>query len=270
MKKLIALLLAFIMLLSFAACELGGEDGTEAKDPEKTEDIKNNDNTDDNNKDDPTPGTTTAEKCYFCYDLSSPSDRKCDECGNWVYPYGEIWTSEVPENLKVLVDDGTFFYAVEKIGEEFYVKMWSDKSEMDKGTVPYEDFYRLTEHYARYTAGNADQAEWSTKNAFQTKYADVYELFAVAILQNLAGGTVSAMIEDCKDIASSGTETIAGKECVIKEYSSLFGTEYKVWFWNNMPLKKMYKDTNMTEYSLLWEIYEWDASITAFSSDMPA
>ncbi len=264
MKKLLALLLALIMLISFAACDEDKNDDTEAEDPDKTEEVIDN-NTDGTEK--PGDTTTSAEKCIICFDMASPSDRKCDTCGNWVHPDGEAWTAEVPENLKVSVVDNSFYYEVEKIGEEFYVKMWSSKAEKDGGTLPYEDFVKLDESFTR-NLGNAAQTEWS-KASFQMKYADVYELFAVKVLQNLVGSSVSQMLEDCKDVASSGTETIAGKECVIKEYSNMFGTTYKVWFWNNMPLKKVYKDTNQTEYNTMWEIYEWDTSITAFSSDMP-
>jgi len=36
-----------------------------------------------------------------------------------------------------------------------------------------------------------------------------------------------------------------------------------------MPLKKMYKDQGMDEYEVMFEIHEWDDTITAFSTNVP-
>ncbi len=266
MKKLIIVLLALALAFACVSCDDKENPSGDGSTPSASQGGNNGgiNSTDGGDKD---SSSASGEKCLVCFDYDSPNDRKCDECGNWVYPDGEAWTAEVPENLRVAVADGNFYYEVEKIGEEFYVKMWSDKASMEKGDIPYEDFVRLTERYARYL-GNENQSEWS-KSAFQTKYADVHELFAVEVLKNLGGIAVSTMLDDCKDVSSSGNEVVAGKECVIKEYASVFGTEYKVWFWNNMPLKKIYRDADDTEYGLLWEIYEWDTSITEFSTDIP-
>ena len=271
MKKLFALLLAMMMMIfSLAAC---GESKTTDSDKDSSTASRSDDgsvNRDENstdnggNEDDGDVGSK--EACAFCIDIEG-SDRKCDDCGNWVYPDGEVWTQDVPANLRVVVDDNKFYYAVEKVGEEFYVQMWSNKSSMDNGETPNEDFVRINKSFGRYK-DNANNPDW-TENVYQTEYADVYELFAVKVLQSLSGNTISSMVDECKDVASSGTETIAGKDCVVKEYDGLFGTKYKVWFWNNMPLKKMYKDQGMDEYEVLFEIHEWDDTITAFSTNVP-
>ncbi len=260
MKKILAMLLALVMVLALAAC--GEQGGTPSGGNTDTPGSSQGDSGDGNDN-----GSGSKEDCVLCIDVEG-NDRKCDTCGKWIYPDGEAWTDEVPDNLKVTVEDSNFCYVVEKIGEEVYVKMWSDKSEMDKGETPYEDFIRLTESFTRFK-GNAAQAEWS-KTSFQTKYADVYELFAVKVLQSLSGTTISNVVDDCKDVVSSGTEKIAGKDCVIKEYEGLFGTKYKVWFWNNMPMKRMYQDQNMDKLEVMFEIHEWDDTITSFSSDMPS
>ena len=262
MKKLFALLLALMMVFALAACgeKTDNPSGNENNPGTSQNGGENNNGGTENN------GGSSQEDCAFCFDIEG-GDRKCDECGNWVYPDGEVWTQDVPANLRVVVDDNKFYYAVEKIGEEFYVQMWSNKESMDKGETPYEDFVRLNKSFGRYK-DNANNPDW-TENVYQTEYADVYELFAVKVLQSLGGTTISSMVEECKDVASSGTETIAGKDCVVKEYDGLFGTKYKVWFWNNMPLKKMYKDQGMDEYEVLFEIHEWDDTITAFSTNVP-
>ncbi len=264
MKKIFTFLLAVMLMLSITACNGDGNtaDNKNTDTAAKTDEVTEGDETEKQGE-----STVASEKCAFCYDLETPSDRKCDNCGSWINPDGEAWTAQVPVNLKVIVEDSSFCYAVEKIGEEFYVKMWSDKAEMEKEEVPYEDFARLTERYNRYKKNTA-QTEW-TKGAVQTKYADVYELFAIEVLRNLNGSAVSKTVEECKTVEPSGTEAVAGKECVIKEYSSVFGTQYKVWLWNDMPMKKMYKDTDDTDFNLMWEIYEWNTEIAAFSSDMP-
>ena len=265
MKKLLAIILAALMLISLAACgnnetPSGSENNpgtSQSGDQGSTE----NQGGEENN------GGSSKEACAFCFDIEG-SDRKCDDCGNWVYPDGEVWTQDVPANLRVVVSDSKlFYYVVEKIGEEFYVQMWSNKESMDKGETPNESFVRLNKSFGRYK-DNANNPDW-TENVYQIEYADVYELFAVNVLQSLSGNTISSMVDECKDVASSGTETIAGKECVVKEYDGLFGTKYKVWFWNNMPLKQMYKDQGMDEYEVLFEIHEWDDTITAFSTNVP-
>ena len=271
MKKLFAFLIALMMIFSLAAC---GESKTTDSDKDSSTASRSDDgsvNRDENstdnggNEDDGDVGSK--EDCAFCFDIEG-NDRKCDDCGNWVYPDGEVWTQDVPTNLRVVVSDSKlFYYVVEKIGEEFYVQMWSNKESMDKGETPSEDFVRINKRFGRYK-DNANNPDW-TENVYQTEYADVYELFAVNVLQSLSGTTISSMVEECKDVSSSGTETIAGKDCVVKEYDALFGTKYKVWFWNNMPLKKMYKDQGMDEYEVLFEIHEWDDTITAFSTNVP-
>ncbi len=265
MKKLFALLLALMMVFALAAC--GNNEtpsGSEGDKPSTSQNVENNGGDDDASGEN--KGDGSQEDCAICFDLEG-GDRKCDDCGKWVYPDGEVWTQEVPANLRVVVSDDKFYYAVEKIGEEFYIQMWSNKTSMDNGETPNEDFVRLNKRFGRYK-DNANNPDW-TENVYQTEYADVYELFAVNVLQSLSGTTISSMVEECKDVSSSGTETIAGKECVVKEYDGLFGTKYKVWFWNNMPLKKMYKDQGMDEYEVLFEIHEWDDTITAFSTNVP-
>ena len=266
MKKLLALLLAVMMIFSLAAC--GNNEppsGSEGDKPGTSQNVENNGGDDDASGEN--KGDGSQEDCAICFDLEG-GDRKCDDCGKWVYPDGEVWTQEVPANLRVVVSDSKlFYYVVEKIGEEFYVQMWSNKESMDKGETSYEDFVRITESFGRYK-DNAAQPEW-TKNTYQREYADVYELFAVNVLQSLSGTTISSMVDECKDVPSSGTETIAGKDCIVKEYDGLFGTKYKVWYWNNMPLKQMYKDQGMDEYEVMFEIHEWDDTITAFSTNVP-
>ena len=265
MKKLLALLLVGMMIFSLAAC--GNNEppsGSEGDKPGTSQNAENNGGDDDASGEN--KGDGSQEDCAICFDLEG-GDRKCDDCGKWVYPDGEVWTQEVPANLRAVVSDDKFYYAVEKIGEEFYIQMWSNKTSMDNGEIPNEDFVRLNKRFGRYK-DNANNPDW-TENVYQTEYADVYELFAVEVLTCLSGTTISSMVEKCKDVASSGTETIAGKECVVKEYDGLFGTKYKVWFWNNMPLKQMYKDQGMDEYEVLFEIHEWDDTITAFSTNVP-
>ena len=267
MKKLLALLLAVMMIFSLVAC---GNNETPSSSEGDNPGTSQNGNVNNNGGDDAgeeNDNDGSQEDCAICFDLEG-GDRKCDECGKWVYPDGEAWTQEVPANLRVVVSDSKlFYYVVEKIGEEFYVQMWSNKESMDKGETPSEDFVRLNKRFGRYK-DNANNPDW-TENVYQTEYADVYELFAVEVLTCLGGTTISSMVEECKDVASSGTETIAGKDCVVKEYDGLFGTKYKVWFWNSMPLKRMYKDQGMDDYEVLFEIHEWDDTITAFSTNVP-
>ena len=275
MKKILAILLAAMMVFALAACDTGdgpnpsgsNNPGTSQGGENNNGGAENNDGAENNGGTENNGGSSSQEDCAFCFDIEG-GDRKCDDCGKWVYPDGEVWTQEVPANLRVVVSDDKFYYAVEKIGEEFYIQMWSNKTSMDNGETPNEDFVRLNKRFGRYR-DNANQPEW-TENVYQTEYADVYELFAVNVLQSLSGTTISSMVEKCKDVASSGTETIAGKDCVVKEYDGLFGTKYKVWFWNNMPLKQMYKDQSMDDYEVLFEIHEWDDTITAFSTNVPA
>ena len=269
MKKLLALLLVGMMIFSLAACgeNTDNPSGNENNPGTSQTGEENNNGGTENNSGAENNGGSSQEDCAFCFDIEG-SDRKCDDCGKWVYPDGEVWTQDVPTNLRVVVSDSKlFYYVVEKIGEEFYVQMWSNKESMDKGETPSEDFVRINKRFGRYK-DNANNPDW-TENVYQTEYADVYELFAVNVLQSLSGTTISSMVEECKDVSSSGTETIAGKDCVVKEYDGLFGTKYKVWFWNNMPLKKMYKDQGMDEYEVLFEIHEWDDTITAFSTNVP-
>ena len=268
MKKLFALLLAMMMIFSLAACGENNKTDPDKDNPGVSQSGENNDDKGgaENNGGEENNGGSSQEDCAICFDLEG-GDRKCDDCGKWVYPDGEVWTQEVPANLRAVVSDDKFYYAVEKIGEEFYVQMWSNKTSMDNGETPYEDFVRLNKRFGRYK-DNANNPDW-TENVYQTEYADVYELFAVEVLTSLSGTTISSMVEKCKDVASSGTETIAGKDCVVKEYDGLFGTKYKVWFWNNMPLKQMYKDQSMDDYEVLFEIHEWDDTITAFSTNVP-
>ncbi len=269
MKNLFLLLLSLMLVLALAACN------DSADTPENTDSPGTSDNSGDNKDTSGSGGSESStpseskptEECVLCYDIEGLVDRKCDKCGGWIHPNGEVWTNEVPENLSITVDDGKFFYAVEKIGEDFYVKMWSGKEEMDNGDIPYEDFVRLNKRYTRFK-GNAAQSEWSD-DTFQTKYADVYELFAVLALQSLNGSTISSMIEDCEEVTSSGTEMVAGKNCVIKEYDGLFGNKYKVWLWNNMPLKRMYKNQNMDNFEIMYEIHEWNDTLAGFSTDIP-
>ncbi len=258
MKKFIATLLALVFMLTFTAC--GGEgSGTQSETENSGGSVLENSGSIIGD----VSGTGTGE-CYLCIDYEDPTDRKCDTCGNWIYPKGEVWTNAVPDNVKVTVEDNNFFYIIEKIGDKFYTKMWSDKSSYEKGEEPYEDFTLLDMAYNRNPGG-----EWK-EASFIITYADVYELFAVEILQVLTGSTVSSNVQECLDVPAVKTETIAGKECQVKEYDGLFGVKYRVWFWNNLPLKKEHKNTDSDDFELLYEIYEWDTGITEFSTDVPA
>ncbi|MBQ7048700.1 MAG: hypothetical protein IJN86_07100, partial [Clostridia bacterium] len=100
MKKIFALLIAMMMLFSLAACGEKAEkpsDGEESKITESAPDsiggesiVAGEENGDAGSK----------KACAFCFDLNG-GDRKCDDCGNWVYPDGEVRTQDVPTNLRV-------------------------------------------------------------------------------------------------------------------------------------------------------------------------
>ena len=88
MKKLFALLLALMMIFSLAAC---GESKTTDSDKDSSTASRSDDgsvNRDENstdnggNEDDGDVGSK--EACAFCFDIEG-SDRKCDDCGKWVY-----------------------------------------------------------------------------------------------------------------------------------------------------------------------------------------
>ncbi len=264
MKKWLAIMLALLTVFALVAC------GGDADDPGKDSNKKpGKTNATDGNGDPADPSDKPAdEDCVICFDLATPIDRKCDTCGKWIYPDGEAWTAEIPQNLKVIVADSNFFYVVEKIGDAFYIRMWSDRASYEKGDTPYEDYGKIDARYTRYKGNNAT-TEWEKQN-YMSNYADLPELFAIEVFRSLGGTVISDLLTECKKVTTAGTETLIGKECAIKEYSGLFGTEYKVWLWNSIPLKRVYKEANDTEYKLAWEIYEWDTTITAFSTDVPA
>ncbi len=264
MKKVFAILLSLTLVLSLAAC--GEPEETKASGSQKPEQSSPSESKDSQpSQSEEPPSSTSAETCVLCYDLEAPADRKCDTCGNWVYPQGEAWTQQVPENVKVTMEDNSFFYVVEKIGEGFYIQMWSSQASFENNEAPYEDYMTLDTAYTR----NPGETEWK-EASFKTTYADVYNLFAVKALGALTGSGVSQTVEDCLELEAVGTETIAGKECTIKEYESLFGTQYRVWFWENLPIKEEYQDTSMDSFEILYQVLEWDDTITEFSTQVPA
>ncbi len=271
MKKVLALILAVLMLASLAACS--------KKEENTSADSSNDSKTDDTSVSSATPDESSAyvadeskdvatEKCAYCLDMEG-HDRKCDTCGSWVYEKGEVWTTEVPENLKVTVIDYLFNYQIiEKIGDKIYIKEYLNEEDYKTGENYYETVVTLTEQKSRDHYNNVD-TEWRD-NGFATKFGDVYEMFAVRVLQELDGSSLSRTVEKCLDIAPMGTETVAGKECAVKEYEGNFGYKYKVWMYGNIPLKTAQMDTNTeTEYKVMYEMLEWDTAITEFSVELP-
>ncbi len=270
MKRILVLLLAVVLLASFASCSKKEENAnTDNSDSSQTDNISLSSTPDESSSSviDESKGETN-EKCAFCLDMEG-HDRKCDTCGYWIHEKGEVWTKEVPENLKVtLVDYRVNYKVIEKIGDAIYIKEYLNEDDYKNGGNYYETFVTLTVQKNRDHYNNVD-TEWRD-NGFATKFGDVYEMFAVEVLQNLTGTSLSSTVEKCLDAASVGTETVAGKECTVKEYEGNFGTKYKVWMYNNIPLKTAQMDTNTeTEYKTMYEIFEWDTSITEFSAEMP-
>lgn len=263
MKKLFAFLLVAVMVLSLAAC--GGQE----RKPSGSGNIPGASRTDKNNpSDDEGNPSGTAEKCAFCFDMEG-NDRKCDTCGHWIHEKGEAWTKEVPDNLKAVILDYRYNYQViEKVGDQLYIKEFLSKEDYENDGDYIESFVTMTAEQNR-DYYNDEHSAWRT-NGFAIKYGDVYEMFAVKVLQNLVGSSLSSTVEECLAAPASGAETVAGKECVIKEYDGFFGMKYKVWMWNNLPLKKAQMDTNAdTEYTVMYEILKWNTDITEFSQEMP-
>ncbi len=269
--KILAWILACMMLLALAACDSGTEPPSGDGQDTTTKETDPTDSTVDG-QDAPTEteGDELGACGGFCYDLESPADRKCDQCGNWIHPKGEVWTSEIPENIRVVLNGSTFgndgHTIVEKLGDRFYVKEWIMLGMYEEDLTPDEFYITLDKTMSR-NLGNESQKEWGEAMSSRT-YGDVYQICAKYIFGGHTGGTMSQMISECLEISSEGTETIAGKECVIKTYEG-FGTVYRLWLWNNIPLKMEYRMTNETEYTLSYEILEWDTGITAFSEAMP-
>ncbi len=259
MKKIIIFSIAIMTILSLAACNDQSTDTTIPQDSKPgTSQTDITDETDAGNV------NIGSEKCVFCLDMKG-NDRKCDECGNWIHEKGEVWTKEVPENLKAsLTDHLNNYYTIEKIGDELYIKYWLNEKDYNENKNFSEEHITMTEHYNR----NGEGSEWR-ENGFPIKYGDVYELFAIKVMQNLTGSALSSTVESCLEAPAVGNEIVAGKDCVIKEYDGNFGIKYKVWMWNNIPLKKAQIDTNTDEdYKTMYEFSDWNTDITAFSVDL--
>ncbi len=268
MKKTLALLLALMLLLSvtLVSCDIGNSsDETSSGDSQTTQPSGDEG---EKNTSDKGGNTVGGEKCYFCLDMEG-NDRKCDVCGSWVHAKGEVWTGEVPENVQVtLVDFRGNYRVIEMVGEEVYVRMWLDEEAFLAEEDCYEDYFTMTKQYYR-NKKNTDNSGW-VENKLAIQYGDRYELFAIQVLQYLSGSGLSDTMEAALEATDAGTEIIAGKTCTLKEYEGYFGVKYRVWLWNNMPLKKAQMDTNTeTEYVVTYEVKEWDTSITAISGDKP-
>ncbi len=262
MKKIFAILICASVVLSLAACGVITEKPENSNDDISTEASKpaNNESKPDNSQ--------TTEKCYVCLDVDAPIDRKCDKCGNWVYPDGEGWTSEIPANLKMLITTSSGDYnVVEKIGDEYFIKQWFSKASYDENGTRFENYATIDKSYDR-TGSDDTMNEWK-ETSYKTTYGDKAELFARKAMGRLSGSSISQTVSNCKETSSIGTETVAGLECQMYEFTGNFGTEYKVWLCGNMPIKELYKDQSMDEFKVLYEILEWDTSITEFSEEMP-
>lgn len=263
MKRIFALLLALVMCLSLAACgggDKGGAPSGSSTLPSSTDpgSLQTADQ----------GGNNPSGKCDICMDFEG-HDRKCDVCGNWMYEKGEAWTAEVPENVRVvLLDETNNYQVVEMIGDKVYSKDYYDKESYENEGDRLENFLTLSKGYERSYYNGAYDTQWTEKN-FTMTYGDRYGLFAVEVLKWSGGDYLSQTVETLLEASDAGSETVAGRDCVIKEYES-FGTSYRLWMWNNLPLKSAQKYTDSEEeYKVTFEIVEWDESITAFSSDMP-